>query len=112
MQIHACVLSLILLSETMIGTIPLTVHSAETTERTVRGHILATNLSADPQTIVLNVLLPNKEELIVGARVPTDTRITRGTRVARLADLKAGESAEVTYLKGPDGLIARSIHVR
>lgn len=86
--------------------------SAGTAEKMVRGIVIATNLTADPQTIVVKVLLPNKEELIVGARVPTNTRITRGTHAARLADVKAGESAEVTYLKGSDGLIARAIHVR
>ena len=73
---------------------------------------MATNSAVDPQTIVVKVALPNKEELIVGARVPPDTTITRGTRAARLADLRVGEAAEFTYLKSPDGLIARSIHVR
>jgi hypothetical protein len=73
---------------------------------------MATSTAVDPQTIVVKVVLPNKEELIVGARVPTDTKITRGTRATRLADLKVGETAEHTYLKAPDGLIARSIHVR
>jgi hypothetical protein len=86
--------------------------SAGTAEKMVRGIVIATNLTADPQTIVVKVQLPNKEELIVGVRVPTNTRITRGTHAARLADVKAGESAEVTYLKGSDGLIARAIHVR
>jgi hypothetical protein len=86
--------------------------AAETIQRTVRGTVMTTNTEVDPQTIVVKVLLPNKEELIVGARVPTDAKITRGTRATKLADLKAGETAEMTYLKSPDGLIVRSIHVR
>jgi len=86
--------------------------AAETIQRTVRGTVMATNTAVDPQTIVVTVVLPNKEELIVGARVPTDTKITRGTGATRLADLKVGEAAEITYLKAPDGLIAQSIHVR
>ena len=86
--------------------------ATETIQRTVRGVVTATNTALDPQTIVVKVILPNKEELIVGARVPTDAKITRGTRATGLADLKVGEAAEVTYLKSPDGLIARSIHVR
>ena len=98
-----------------IGLITLT-HSlptaaTETIQRTVRGTVMAANPAVDPQTIVVKVMLPNKEELIVGARVPTDTQITRGTRATRLADVKVGEAAEITYLKSPDGLIARSIHV-
>ena len=90
----------------------ITTATSETIQRTVRGTVMATNTAVDPQTIVVKVLLPNKEELIVGARVPTDTKITRGTRAARLADLTVGEAAELTYLKSTDGLIARSIHVR
>jgi hypothetical protein len=86
--------------------------AAETIQRTVRGTVTATNTADDPQTIVVIVVLPNKEELIVGARVPTDTKITRGKRAAKLADLKVGETAEIIYLKSPDGLIARSIHLR
>lgn len=86
--------------------------TAETVKRTVRGTVTATNPTVTPQTIVIQVLLPNKEELTVGARVPTDARITRGTKTIRLAELKVGEKAEVTYLKSPDGLVARSIHVR
>jgi hypothetical protein len=94
-----------------LTTLPSTV-AAETIQRTVRGMVMAANPAVDPQTIVVKVILPNKEELIVGARVPTDTKITRGTRATQLADLKVGEAAEMTYMKAPDGLIARSIRVR
>jgi hypothetical protein len=86
--------------------------AAETIKRTVRGTVTATNLTVNPQTIIIQVTQPNKEELIVGARVPTGARITRGKKTIRLAELKVGEKAEVTYLKSPDGLIAQSIHVR
>lgn len=86
--------------------------AGETIQRTVRGTVIAINAAVDPQTIVMNVSLPNKETLTVGARVPADARITRGSRATRLSDLKVGEAAELTYLKKPDGLIARSIHVR
>lgn len=93
-------------------TTPLATIAAEPLQRTVRGTVLATNVAVDPQTIVMKVILPNKDELIVGTRVPADTRITRGSRAVRLADIKEGEAADLTYLKSPDGLIARSIHVR
>ncbi len=91
---------------------PFAAAETETIQRTVRGTVMATNMAADPPTIVLQVLLPSKEELIVGARVPTDTKITRGKKAAGLADIKTGEAADMTYLKSPDGLTARSIHVR
>jgi hypothetical protein len=74
--------------------------------------VVATNVDVDPRTIVVKVLLPNKEELIVGARVPRDTKITRGKQAVRLADVKVDEKVELLYLKASDGLIARSIHVR
>jgi len=86
--------------------------TAETIKRTVRGAVTATNPTVDPQTIVIQVMLPNKEELTVGARVLSDTRITRGTKIVGLGELKVGETAEVTYLKSTDGLVAQSIHVR
>ena len=90
----------------------LSIASTEAAKRTVRGTVVATNPAVDPQTIVVKVMLPNKEELIVGARVPADTKITRGTRATELANLKVGEATVITYLKSSDGLIARSIHVR
>ena len=93
-------------------TTPLGTVTAETLQRTVRGVVTAINTADDPQTIIVNVVLPNKEELIVGARVPADTKIRRGKQATTLADLKVGETAEITYLKSSDGLITRAIHVR
>jgi len=112
MKAKACRASLVLAAGVAILMTLLVNASAGTAERMVRGTVLATNLTADPQTIVVKVLLPNNAELIVGARVPTNAKITRGTHAARLADVKVGESAELTYLKASDGLIARAIHVR
>jgi hypothetical protein len=112
MRTKLCSLCLVFAIGLVALTTPLATAATETIQRTVRGTVMATNTAVDPQTIVVKVVLPNKEELIVGARVPTGTKITRGTRATRLADLKVGEAAELTYLKSPDGLIARSIHVR
>jgi hypothetical protein len=92
--------------------IPLTSRAAETIERTVEGTVVATDVTVDPQTIVVEVTLPNQEALVIGARVPTDTKITRGKQDVELADIKVGEKADITYLKTSDGLIARSVHVR
>ena len=112
MRTKLCSLCLIFAVGLMALTPPLATVAAEPIQRTVRGTVMATNTAVDPQTIVVKVMLPNKEELIVGARVSTDTKITRDTQATRLADLKTGEKAEITYLKSPDGLIAQSIHVR
>jgi hypothetical protein len=112
MRSKLCSLCLIFAVGLMVLTTALATIAAETIHRTVRGTVMATNTAVDPQTIVVKVMLPNKEELIVGARVPSDTKVTRDTHATRLADLKVGETAEITYLKSPDGLIAQSIHVR
>ena len=103
---------LLLTCATTMAAFPVVGDAQETIQRTVRGTVVATNLDVEPQTIVATVPLPNNEELIVGARVLADTRITRGKQAARLAEVKVGEKAEIIYLKTPDGLIARSIHVR
>jgi hypothetical protein len=112
MRTKLCTLCLVFAIGLMALTAPLGAAAAETIQRTVRGTVMATNTAVDPQTVIVKVTLPNQEELIVGARVPTDTKIMRGKHAAKLADLKVGETAEITYLKSPDGLIARAIHLR
>lgn len=111
MRMLAWALSVFLMFAPVLGTSPAR-GLTETTPRTVRGAVMATNVTVDPQTIVVKVLLPTKEELIVGARVPSDTKITRGKQVVTLAEVKSGETVDITYLKAADGLIARSIHVQ
>lgn len=105
-------LTFLLICATTMAALSVVGYAQEAIQRTVQGTVVATNVDVDPQTIVVKVPLPNKEELIVGARVPPDTRITRGKQAARLAEVKAGEKVELMYLKTPDGLIARSIYVR
>jgi hypothetical protein len=112
MRTKFCLLCLVFAVGLMLPTFPLATAATETIERTVRGTVMAANPAVDPPTIVVKVMLPNKEELLVGARVPTDTKIMRGKRAIKMVDLKVGEAAALTYLKSPDGLIARSIHVR
>jgi len=112
MKTHARYLWLVLAAGFLSTLIPFADLFAESIQRTVRGTVIATNVTADPQIIVLRVTLPNKEEMIVGARVPTDTDITRGKQPAGLGDIKVGESAVVTYMKSPDGLTTKAIHLR
>ncbi|WP_455246118.1 hypothetical protein [Petrachloros mirabilis] len=112
MKTHARYLWLFVAIGFLSTLIPFTDILAETVQRTVRGTVIATNVTVEPQIIVLRVMLPNKEEMIVGARVPTDTDITRGKQPAGLGDIKVGESAVVTYVKSPDGLTTKAIHLR
>ncbi|MBI5855081.1 MAG: hypothetical protein HZB35_07615, partial [Nitrospirae bacterium] len=53
--------------------------------RTVSGDVEAVNLAAAPQVIVVKVILPTKEDMIVGATVAPDVPITRGKKRASLA---------------------------
>jgi len=112
MRTNTCLLAVALACGLAGTTISVTNSSAETIQRTVQGTVVATNVDADPQIIVVEVVLPNQEELVVGARVTTETKIIKRKQAARLADIQVGEKADITYLKTPDGLIARSIHVR
>jgi len=79
MRTTLCALCLASVIGLVTLTTPLATVTAETIQRTVRGTVVAANTAVDPQTIVVKVILPNKDELIVGARVPTDTKITRGS---------------------------------
>lgn len=85
--------------------------AAEATARVVRGEVVAVNVKADPNVIVVSVILPNKEELIVGATVPPGTEVTRKAKAVPLADVKSGEHVILSYLKDSTGLVARSVHV-
>lgn len=85
--------------------------ASDAVARTVRGEVVATNVTDDPHTIVVKVMMPNREELTVGASVPSGAAITRGKRSVDLADVKIGEAVTLIYLKKPEGLVVRSIHL-
>ncbi len=112
MRTNACRLAVVLVCGLAGFAISVTSSSGETIQRTVHGTVVATNIDVDPPIIVVEVVTPHEEVLVVGARVATDTKIMKGTQAALLADIQVGEKATITYLKIPDGLIARSIHVR
>lgn len=101
---------LLLLIAGVVGTLA-SVPSAAS-ERSVRGEVVAVNVKDSPPVIVLKTTTANREELIVGATVDSRTVVTRGKDRVDLGAIKVGEEAAMTYLKNPDGLLARSIHVR
>ncbi len=115
MRTQTCAVCFIVAMGWMVLTTPLMAASSETKQtiqRMVRGTVVTTDVKDTPHTIVVRVILPSKEELIVGASVPPNVGITRGKRAISLSDIKAGDVADVTYSKSPEGLVARSIHVR
>lgn len=81
-------------------------------KKTLRGEVVALNLTETPSVIVLKVQTAKKEELILGATVQPGTKMSRGTKTIGLDAIQLGEVADVTYVITPDGPSAQSIHVR
>ncbi len=86
--------------------------AADSPVRTVKGEVVAVNVSDSPPVIVVKAMTAKKQQLIVGTVVEPNTVITRGGKKVTLDSIKPGESAVLTYVKNEDGLVARSIHVR
>ncbi len=80
--------------------------------RKVRGEVVAVNTQDSPSVIVVKAMTAKKQELIVGATVDQNVKITRGNQRVALGDIKTGEVVELQYVKHEDGLAARAIHVR
>ncbi|MGH7168427.1 MAG: hypothetical protein ACREII_07825 [Nitrospiraceae bacterium] len=102
--------ALVILVAGVVGT--LVSVPAAASERTVRGEVVVVNVTDLPPVIVLKTMTPSHEERIVGATVDSGTVITRGKDRVTLGAIKVGEQAAMTYLKNPNGLLARSIQVR
>lgn len=89
--------------------VPVTAAASQPAVRTVRGEVVAVNLTASPQVIVVKATTSGKEDMIVGATVVADTKVMRGTQAIGLEALKPGETVSLTYSRQKDGLVARSI---
>ena len=98
--------------ELVILWLPLAAQAAGSVVRTVSGEVEAVNVAVTPPVIVVKVMLPTKEEMIVGATVAAEVPVMRGKKRASLAEIKAGEQVRITYEKHAEGIAARSIHVR
>nr|MBI3612852.1 hypothetical protein [Nitrospirota bacterium] len=96
----------------MWAAVPSVSAESKAAARAIRGEVVAVNVQDSPNTIVVKAMKGSKDELIVGATVGSDTKITRGKQTVGLDALKVGESVELTYVKQDDGLVARSIHAR
>ena len=94
------------------GLAPWSAAQADTGERTVQGKVVAVNLQSTPNIIVVTVILPSKQEMIVGATVGPDVAITKEKQAIGLSGIKTGQTVSLTYVKNEDGLTAKSITVR
>lgn len=86
--------------------------TSEGVVRTVRGEVVAVNVTDFPQVIVVKTMTAKQQEMIVGATVESGATITRGKERVTLNSIMVGEPVELTYVKSQEGLVARSIHVR
>ena len=94
------------------GLAPWSAAQADTVTRTVQGQVVAVNLQSSPNIIVVKVILPSKQEMIVGATVGPDVAITKEKQAIGLSGIKTGQTVSLTYVKNEDGLTAKSIQVR
>jgi len=85
---------------------------ADNATRTVQGKVIAVNLQSTPNVIVVKVILPTKQEMIVGATVGSGVAITRDMQAIGLDGITPGQTVSLTYVKHDNGLDARSIQVR
>jgi hypothetical protein len=72
---------------------------------------MAVNVTETPYMIVVKTPLTKQNDMTVGARVTSQTRIVRkGKRIA-LQTIRVGEAVWLTYVKQRDGVFARIIQL-
>ena len=81
-------------------------------KRWVTGTVIATDTRAIPNTIVVNTRDWKGRELIVGAQVNSDTKITVNGRPATLQGVNAGDQVSMVYFRETTRLVAKKIEVR
>lgn len=78
----------------------------------VHGQVVAVNVVQVPHMIVVKTPLSKHDDMTVGAKVTSQTRIVRkGKRIA-LHTIKVDEAVWLTYVKQRDGVFARTIQVQ
>ena len=78
----------------------------------VHGQVMAVNVAQAPHMIVVKTPLSKHNDMPVGAKVTSQTRIVRkGKRIA-LQAIRVGEAVWLTYVKQRDGVFARVIRVQ
>jgi hypothetical protein len=95
----------------MLPCIPLDSEAADGRTYRVHGQVMAVNITETPYMIVVKTPLTKQNDMTVGARVTSQTRIVRkGKRIA-LQTIRVGEIVWLTYVKQRDGVFARIIQL-
>lgn len=78
----------------------------------VHGQVVAVNITQMPHMIVVKTPLTAHDDMTVGAKVTSQTRIIRkGKRIA-LQAISIGERVWLTYIKQRDGVFAQIIQIQ
>ena len=75
------------------------------------GEVIATDIRAEPRTIVIKTKNRKGLDFIVGADVEDGTVITIGKNKASLKDIKIGDKAYIVYERNMK-VIAKSIKIQ
>lgn len=78
----------------------------------VHGIVIGVTSNQSPQLIVVNTPITPKNFMTVGATVTAQTKILRGQKKVPLHNIRVGESVWLTYVKSPEGLLARLIQAK
>ncbi len=79
--------------------------------RRVSGKVVATDIEATPNTIVVKAKTWKKQSLVVGADVTGKTVIKKGENIITLRDIKPGENVDMAYTRN-SVVVATSIKVK
>ncbi len=78
----------------------------------VHGQVVAVNVVQAPHMIVVKTPLSKHDDMTVGAKVTSQTRIIRkGKRIA-LQTIRVDEAVWLTYVKQRNGVFAQTIQVQ
>ena len=80
-------------------------------KRWVKGTVVATDIKAIPNTIVVSTINWKGQDLTVGAQVLSDTEVIIDGKPARLLKIVVGDKVSMVYLREPTRLVAKRIEV-
>jgi hypothetical protein len=78
----------------------------------VQGQVVAVNMVQSPHMIVVKTPLSKHDEMTVGARVTSQTKIVRKGKRIGLQTIRVDEAVWLTYVKQRDGVFAQTIQVQ
>ena len=106
--------ALLTIAASMVLLLCMPSYSAAASGRTYRvhGQVIAVNITQTPHMIVVKTPLTTHDDMTVGAKVTSQTKIIRkGKRIA-LQAIHMGERVWLTYIKQRDGVFAQIIQAQ